>query len=324
MLIASLALFVVVSPPLTLASSSGPAVQSIRFTTSATPPVYVIPKSLREHEAVFRSGLERLPESLLVVGALIAGSAELDLSAEQAASLTPLLFHAYSKIEADGAFRETPSALSYCFSTRKHTTGHYFLYRPEKTPTQPLCIVFLHGYGGNFKFYTWVLKEEFPGAILLVPSWGVSWHRGSITYLKAMLADAEQRLGIRLRKPWLMAISAGGRGGFSIYNHMPTTFAGYVCLASAPETPVARTLRQNLRILMLNGTTDAMVPIGLARKQADLARQAVPTLRMEEIEGDHFFLLSNRKETFGTIGRFVGAGGDRQATDGTTRAKVGR
>jgi len=240
-----------------------------------------------------------------VVGGLVAGSDELGLSPKQAASLTPLVTDVYTKIGTDAAFRETPSALPYCFATKKHTAGHYFLYRPEKIPEDPVCIVFLHGYGGNFQFYIWVLKEEFPGAIILAPSWGVSWARGSATYLQNMLADARRRLGVRLRTPWLMAISAGGRGGFRIYNRMPKAFAGYVCLASIPGTSVARRLRRDLKILMLNGTTDDMLPISLARKQAELARQAVPKLSAKEIEGDHFFLLSNREETFGAIRAFM-------------------
>ena len=56
---------------------------------------------------------------------------------------------------------------------------------------------------------------------------------------------------------------------------------------------------------MINGTTDAMMPIGLARKQAERARQAVPTLLAKEVEGNHFFLLSKREETFGTIKEFM-------------------
>ena len=85
------------------------------------------------------------------------------------------------------------------------------------SPGEPV-VLFLHGYGGNFQFYTWVLKEEFPDAVILTPSWGMSWHRGSATYLKEMIADAEKQVGVSLDRPWLMGISAGGRGGFALYN----------------------------------------------------------------------------------------------------------
>jgi hypothetical protein len=88
---------------------------------------------------------------------------------------------------------------------------------------------------------------------------------------------------------------------------LPDAFSGYVCLASLPGTFVAPRLRPDLKILMLNGTSDAMVPIKLARKQAELARRAVPTLSAKETEGDHFFLLSQREETFGAIREFIKA-----------------
>ena len=208
-------------------------VLSVHFETRATPPVFRVPASLKKNEAVFRAGLRTLPEGLLVIGALTVGSSELSLSDRQTASLTPLVTEAYASIAADPAFAGVPSALPYCFSTTRPTSGHYFLYRPETLPENPTCIVFLHGYGGNFQFYTWVLKEEFREAVILAPSWGVSWHRGSATYVEDMLADARRRVGVPLARPWLMAISAGGRGGFIIYNQKPDAFAGYISLASA-------------------------------------------------------------------------------------------
>ena len=286
-------------------------VESVRFKSAVTPPACRIPDSLKQNEKLFRLGLQTLPEGLLVVGALVVGSGDLGLSANQSTNLTPLVSHAYSKIYADAAFSNAPSALPYCFSTTKPTSGHYFLYQPEKIPHDPTCIVFLHGYGGNFQFYTWVLKEEFPDAVILTPSWGISWHRGSTTYLKDMLADAERRTGVRLRKPWLMGISAGGRGGFLMYDQMSNVFQGYVCIANAPETDVARSLRSDLRVLMLNGTDDAMVPLRIARQQAQLAKRRVSTLRYQEIKGNHFFLLSDRKGTFGAIREFM-KNGDRR------------
>jgi poly(3-hydroxybutyrate) depolymerase len=219
--------------------------------------------------------------------------------------LTLLMTRVYAKVNADAAFRATPSALPYCFSTTKPTAGHYFLYRPEKIPVNPTCIVFLHGYGGNFQFYTWVFKEEFPDAVILAPSWSASWAGGSAPYVADMLADAERRLGVRLEKPWLSAVSAGGRGGFRVYNERPDAFAGYICLASLPGTSVARRLRRDLNILMINGTADRMVPIVMARKQAELAKQRLPTLATAEIDGNHFFLLSKRAETFSTMKAFM-------------------
>ena len=290
---------------LCMVSVATAAVESIRFKTAVTPPACRLPNSVKANEQLFRLGLQTLPESLLVVGALVIGSGDLGLSATQSTNLTPLVADVYSKIYTDPAFSNAPSALPYCFSPTKPTSGHYFLYRPDKMPADPTCIVFLHGYGGNFQFYTWVLKQEFPDAVILTPSWGISWHRGSTTYIKDMLADAERRTGLSFDQPWLMGISAGGRGGFTIYNQMSSQFKGYVCIANAPETRIARSLRNDLHILMLNGTHDEMVPLHVARQQMQLAKRRVPALSYQEINGDHFFLLSNRKHAFGAIREFM-------------------
>jgi len=61
----------------------------------------------------------------------------------------------------------------------------------------------------------------------------------------------------------------------------------------------------DLRILMINSTEDMMVPINIVRKQVKLVKQHVPELQYKEVSGNHFFLLSDRKETFGTIRKFM-------------------
>ncbi len=296
-------LILIMWSPLVMALDTNGTVSSLFFRTSISPPVYPIPPNLKPNEPLFRMGLQSLPEGALVTGALLLGGEQLGLTANESTNLNALLTTTYSQIDTDPAFAKVASALPFCFASQRQTNGHYFLYRPNALPKAPECIVFLHGYGGNFQFYTWVLKEAFPQAVILAPSWGVSWNRGSPAYLKDMLADAEGRLGIPLKRPWLMAISAGGRGGFLLYNQQPDLFQGYVCLASVPEYPTA--LRKDLRVLMINGTRDPMVPIEIARRQAGLAKRNVTSLSYKEIESDHFFILSRRAETFKEIRNFM-------------------
>ena len=288
-----------------LASASAATIESITFETRVTPPATRLPDALRGYEATFRTGLANLPESLLVTGGLSMGGSAMGLSTNQATKLLPLVSDAYAKIAVDPAFTNVPSALPYCFSPTKPKIGHYFLYRPDEIPKDPECIVFLHGYAGNFQFYPWVLKEAFPKTVILAPSWSISWHDGSARYVEDALADAEQRLGVKLTTPWLIGLSAGGRVGFKVYQRMADRFAGFVCLVNAPETAVARSLRRDLKILMINGTEDELVPIEIARRQAALAKQRLPTLKFRELEGGHFLILAHREETFGTIREFM-------------------
>jgi hypothetical protein len=211
----SIRLYLLLLPLSLLASGT---VESLYFATTSPPPACSVPLALKKNEQVFRLGLQSLPEGLLVMGALGIGRGPLGLSKEQGASLAPLLADAYGQIYKDAEFANADPALPYCFSLSQPTQGHYFMYRPGELPASPTCIVFLHGWGGNFQFYTWAMKQEFPNAIILAPSFGLSWSPGSASYLSHMLADAEQRLGLPLGRPWLLGISAGGRGGFGIYN----------------------------------------------------------------------------------------------------------
>jgi len=149
------------------------------------------------------------------------------------------------------------------------------------------------------------MRNAFPEAVILLPSWGLSWVGGEPEYLRDMLADAEARLKVPLQGPWLMGISAGGRGGFPIYNAMDERFQGFVCIANAPTKADANRLERDLRILMINGTKDAMVPEEIARKHARLVKARVPVFRYRTIDADHFFLLEKPVESTKLIRTFM-------------------
>ena len=141
----------------------------------------------------------------------------------------------YDQIAADAVLKNVPSALPYCLSDQRPTQGHYFACYPPKIADDTPVIVFLHGFGGNFLFYAYLLKEAFPDTVILLPSWGGSWRDGTLQYLDDMAADVKRRKSLDVQRPCLMAISAGGPAGFRLYNERPDRFSGYVALASAPS-----------------------------------------------------------------------------------------
>jgi hypothetical protein len=296
----------VASTPETLfATETNGIFESVFFKARELPPPYKVPSNLAQYDKLFRLGLETLPEGLLVWGALILGSQDMGLSESQGTNLTALLSETYAAISADPVFDGVTSALPFCLSTQKQSEGHYFVYRPKELPKDPTIIVFLHGFGGNFQFYTWALKEAFPDAVILAPSWNASWHAGPASYVNDMITDAQKRFSIQITKPWLFAISAGGRAGFRIYNEQPSSFQGYVCIASAPEDKLIPTLRRNLNVLMINGKQDRMFPIDGVRQRATAANRRIPGLQYKELDGNHFFVLGNREKTFETIKQYM-------------------
>lgn len=281
-------------------------VYSVRFATSVCPSVFHVPEQYQRYESFLRPVLATLPEKTFIATAFSFLSGQSGTVDEQQTNLLRSLNRTYASIQRDDAFAGIESVLPYCFATTPNTNGHYFMYRPARLANPPRVIVFLHGFGGNLLFYPWVLKEEFPDALILIPSWGVSWFSGSMAYLQDMLRDAERRTGVAIKKPLLIGISAGGRGGFRIYHQNPTAFSGYVCLASAPDTVVATNLNRSLRVLMINGTYDDMAPIQVIRSQVAVARRRLPSLRFEELPSDHFFFMTRRQETFGLVRTFMG------------------
>ena len=286
-------------------AGSASLVQSIKFETTSPPPIFVVPKELKPLEPAFRAGLASFPEATLVNGALMLGGQTLGLTAQEATNLNSLLTATYSRISKDPAFSKLPSALPFCLSSQKQTNGHYFVSTPKEiSPTTPV-IVFLHGYGGNFHFYVWALRESLPEAIIICPSWKESWYGGSSRYVIESVEDARGRFRFGTTNQWLMGISAGGRAGFALYPQQATQFRGYICLASAPEAVSINRLRRESRILMINGSHDPMAPMDYVRSQVALLKRRVPTARLEELSADHFFILSERERCFQLVREFL-------------------
>jgi len=75
------------------------------------------------------------------------------LSKTQAADLRNGFGEAYDAMNTDPHCAELSSALGEIFATDPERNGHYFVYVPTEASRDAPTIVFLHGYGGNLKFY---------------------------------------------------------------------------------------------------------------------------------------------------------------------------
>ena len=296
------------------ASNTAGRIESCSFATRALPPAFKVSKSFADGYKLFQASAGVLPEGIIVKGVVAMGQPQIGLTAKETQGLYANLDRVYAAISADLLFREVHSVLPYCLAETPPAKGHYFAYYPQKIGDDTQVIVFLHGFGGNFLFYIYLLKEEFPKAVILVPSFGASWHDGTMRYLDDMYKDVKRRHSLDLRKPYLMAISAGGPAGFWIYNQHPDRFSCLVSLASAPSPGVVPVLKEDLRILMINGRDDSGHRISKVQSTADKIAARLSHFQFHIVEGDHFFLLSKREETFKTIRAFLRkeAGGDKE------------
>ena len=271
-------------------------VESCDFATRSLPPPFRVPKQFAEGYRLFQAAGPYVPESLTVKSIVLLDPVQVGLTAQESSGLHKDLDNIYGRISADALFENIKSALPYCLADTRQSHGHYFVYFPKKIRDDTRVIVFLHGFGGNLLFNTYLLKEAFPDSIILLPSWGVSWQSGTMQYLEDMYKDVKQRTKFSIRKPCLMGISAGGPAGFRLYSEQPDRFACYVSIASAPSRANVSALKKGLKILMVNGRHDSRFPIARVEPLAAEATRRAPGLQFHVVDGDHFFMLSKREE----------------------------
>jgi surfactin synthase thioesterase subunit len=289
-------------------------VESCEFPTHSLPPPFHVPKQFADGYKLFQAGGAVLPEKVTVKSALLMSGPQIGLKPKEIQGLYANLDRVYENISADPLFENVPSALPYCLGDQRPTHGHYFAYYPPKATDDTRVIVFLHGFGGNLLFNTYLLKEEFPHAVVLLPSWSASWNDGTMQYLEDMYKDVKRRRSLSIGRPCLMAISAGGPAGFRLYNQRPDGFSCYVSLASAPSLKIVPALKADLKILMVNGKQDSGFRLAHVQPIASRLAERLPDFQFHVVDGDHFFLLSKREETFRVIKAFLAkqAGGETE------------
>jgi pimeloyl-ACP methyl ester carboxylesterase len=280
-------------------------VVSCTFSTKSLPPPFRVPKKYADGYKLFRATGALLPEAVTIKGVVLMGQGRVGLSTKEVKGLYAGLDKVYGSISSDPLFKGVNSVLPFCLADTPPSQGHYFAYYPDKASAESPVIVFLHGFGGNFLFYTYLLKEEFPDAVILLPSWGASWYDGTMQYLNDMYSDVKRRESLAIRAPCLMAISAGGPGGFRLYNEAPRRFSCLVSLAAAPSSRVLPTLKPELKVLMVNGKHDSGLPISVVQSVADRLAERLARFQFHIVDSDHYFLLTKRQETFRVIKAFV-------------------
>jgi len=287
------------------AIDGGGRVCSVYFDTSCQMPVF---SASPENEPVAKSlqwVVGNAPEGVQLTTGITLLAKQFSLNRTQARALRTGFGEAYEAINTDPQCEEMPSALDEIFATDPERKGHYFVYVPPKTSVTAPTIVFLHGYGGNLKFYIWALKVAFPNSAIIAPTWGIGWHNGDVTYVDEVCRDVETRFGLSLANKWLMGLSAGGPTGFRVMSDKRSDYLGYVCIASGLNQQRVASLAFAEPVLMLNGKNDVRFPIEFVRRSAAKMKKHGVRVEQLELDSDHFFLLTDRGETLRKIESFI-------------------
>lgn len=218
----------------------------------------------------------------------------------------------YAELEADPDFHALGSVMPDAYNElwgMPFRHGHYFLHIPRTLDrTQPApALVFLHGSGGNFKSYVWLLSRlaDERNMVLIAPSYGFgNWDaRHGPQTVAAALDDAAKSVNLDMDHVHLAGLSNGGLGvsrtAASSFGgrFCSLTFLSSVCDDRALASNAFATQWRSKPVLVITGEADDRVPLSYVKQCASVMRQAGAEVTMSPHAGaDHFLFFSHRDQ----------------------------
>ncbi|MDB6170866.1 MAG: Dipeptidyl aminopeptidase/acylaminoacyl-peptidase-like protein [Chthoniobacteraceae bacterium] len=252
----------------------------------------------------FRLGFQLVP----AVDSLFTG--------RQARHLAGLTTAIYDELESDADFRALGSVMPEAYDElwgQNFAHGHYFLYIPtglDRVTPNP-AIVFLHGSGGNFKAYTWLLAKvaDKLGCVVIAPSFGLgTWHEPETSKtVTAAMNDAERLVKLDKRRLHLIGLSNGGLGTSQCDAALGKEFQTLIFLSpvfdeSAIAAPGFAMRWKEREILIITGKEDDRVPFDYVTETAQLLSGMGIRVMMHPVDrADHFMLFSHEADVLDQI-----------------------
>jgi pimeloyl-ACP methyl ester carboxylesterase len=215
----------------------------------------------------------------------------------------------YGEIKQSTEFEACGSALSSIYNEMaalNFRNGHYYHYIPANLDrTKPSrTLVFLHGSGGNFKAYVWLLSKmaDRIGCTIIAPSFGLgNWEKaGADEAITTAIRDAGQHAAIDPDQIHLMGLSNGGKGVCLAESHAGPRFRSLIFLSAVfhnkiePED-VARRFNQR-PALIISGDRDDRVPWAYVNDYASRMEGAGMQVTRHRMDGEDHFLFFRRSD----------------------------
>jgi pimeloyl-ACP methyl ester carboxylesterase len=216
----------------------------------------------------------------------------------------------YQELEKDADFHALGSVMPdaydeiWGFSPNR---GHYFLCKPRQmNAARPApVLVFLHGSGGNFKAYTWLLSQlaDELGVVVIAPTYGVGTWRQQDTarVITAALNDAAKAVSLDRSQVHLMGLSNGGEGVCQAAAELGSQLRSLSLLSPVFDLRrevAARVVSQwkGRPVLVVTGALDDRVPHDYVTSAVETLQRGGINVAFKTIEdADHFMLFSHRK-----------------------------
>ena len=223
--------------------------------------------------------------------------------------LVDMTNHIYADMKVDPDFEFSASGLSSIYqemASFDFRDGHYFHYIPpnldRSKPSQTL--VFLHGSGGNFKAYIWLLSKmaDRVGCTVIAPTFGLgNWEQdGAYEAITAAIRDANRHVVIDPEQIHLMGLSNGGKGVCLAESQPGPSFRSIILLSAVlhneirPATLAARLT--NRPALVISGGRDDRVPWDYVDGYASQLERSGMQVTKRRFEDDDHFLFFRRSD----------------------------
>ena len=255
----------------------------------------------------------------ITVGTYLMAMGDPHMGFSEARGLRRIVRDVYTEMEADRDFRRLGSVMGMGYrelARFEFRTGHYYVFRPEQPSGKRLpCIVFLHGIGGNWKSYLWVLSRISARleCVILAPTFGIgNWDKpGAGDFVVAVTREALATLPIDSEDLTLAGYSKGAIGVGRAAVKGKGLFKRLIFISPVTEDELLERSEflshyREHPVLFLHGARDPRIPRQFVEGTAAfLDRSGVDvTLRIYE-EGDHFFLLAHRREVLDDIANWM-------------------
>lgn len=237
----------------------------------------------------------------------------------QKRDLAALTDSIYAEMSRDAEFAVCGSALGaiydeVTFAEFRH--GHYFHYIPpqlDRSKPAP-ALVFLHGSGGNFKAYIWLLAKvaDQTGCTVIAPTFGLgNWEkRSAYDAITAAIRDAGKHAAIDPERIHLMGLSNGGKGVCLAESARGPRFASLILLSAVlhdriEPASLAKRL-PNRPVLILSGQNDDRVPWSYVDDYAVKFETAGMKVTKRAFDGeDHFLFFRRQTEILDEVRRWI-------------------
>ena len=283
----------------------GQQCELVRFETKYACPPYVPPTEQALAYSLFQGVASNLSEETVIPIAVLGSSYFFDFKDDNPTEISTIASEKYKLVSNDPLVGPLASTIEYSFTSKRPDFGYYYLYRPDQENENTRILLFLHGFGGCFKYYIYFLKKYFPNDVIVFPVYGYSGGIITKEYLSDLWSDFGKKISICERKPWLMGISAGGYSVFRFYANGHNSFQGGVSIASLCPDNLISKLNKDMKLLMINGDREQGMSVELLKNHFNSISRKVDNFESELVDGTHFFLFTKEERVGEIIQDFI-------------------